>query len=167
MIPPAIVEPVIALSIAYVALENIVHRQAASGRWLVSFVFGLVHGFGFAGALLELGLPPSGILGSLLSFNLGVEAGQTLVVAALFPALLWFSRFAWERPAVTAMSAAVLIFALALAMEQPCSPRPSVDVTSHQRTDRQNSRWNAEPAAEGCRRQVHVRGKARRVSDAA
>ena len=58
VIPPAIVEPVIALSIAYVALENIVHRQAASGRWLVSFVFGLVHGFGFAGVLLELGLPP-------------------------------------------------------------------------------------------------------------
>jgi hypothetical protein len=118
VIPPAIVEPVIALSIAYVALENIVHRQAASGRWLVSFVFGLVHGFGFAGVLLELGLPPSGILGSLLSFNLGVEAGQTIVVAALFPSLLWFSRFAWERSAVTAMSAAVLIFALALAMER-------------------------------------------------
>ena len=61
VVPSAIVEPVIALSIAYVALENIFRRRAASGRWVVSFVFGLVHGFGFAGALLELGLPPSGI----------------------------------------------------------------------------------------------------------
>ena len=118
VIPPAVVEPVIALSIAYVALENIVREQAASGRWLVSFVFGLVHGFGFAGALLELGLPPGGILSSLLFFNLGVEAGQALVVAALFPALLWFGRFAWERRAVTAISTAVLVAAMALAIER-------------------------------------------------
>jgi hypothetical protein len=118
VIPPAIVEPVIALSIAYVALENIVRERASSGRWLVSFVFGLVHGFGFAGALLELGLPPGGILGSLLFFNLGVEAGQALVVAALFPALLWFGRFAWERRAVTAISTAVLVAATALAIER-------------------------------------------------
>jgi|tagenome__1003787_1003787.scaffolds.fasta_scaffold20763116_2 hypothetical protein len=118
VIPPAVVEPVIALSIAYVALENIVREHAASGRWLVSFVFGLVHGFGFAGALLELGLPPGGILSSLLFFNLGVEAGQALVVAALFPALLWFGRFAWERRAVTAISTAVLVAAMALAIER-------------------------------------------------
>jgi hypothetical protein len=84
----------------------------------VSFVFGLVHGFGFAGALLELGLPPGGILSSLLFFNLGVEAGQALVVAALFPALLWFGRFAWERRAVTAISTAVLVAAMALAIER-------------------------------------------------
>jgi hypothetical protein len=118
VIPPGVVEPVIALSIAYVALENIVRRQAASGRWLVSFVFGLVHGFGFAGALLELGLPPSGILGSLLFFNLGVEAGQAMVVAALFPALLCFGRFAWERQAVTAISTAVFAVAVALAVQR-------------------------------------------------
>jgi len=68
--------------------------------------------------LLELGLPPSGILGSLLFFNLGVEAGQALVVAALFPALLWFSRFAWERRAVTAISTAVFVAAMALAIDR-------------------------------------------------
>ncbi len=118
VVPSAIVEPVIALSIAYVALENIFRRRAASGRWVVSFVFGLVHGFGFAGALLELGLPPSGIVGSLLFFNLGVEAGQAMVVAALFPALLWLCRFAWERRAVTAVSAAVFVAAMALAIER-------------------------------------------------
>jgi hypothetical protein len=118
IVPSAIVEPVIALSIAYVALENIFRRRAASGRWAVSFVFGLVHGFGFAGALLELGLPPSGIVGSLLFFNLGVEAGQAIVVAALFPALLGLCRFAWERRAVTAVSAAVFVAAMALAIER-------------------------------------------------
>ena len=118
VIPPAIVEPVIALSIAYVALENIFRKEAASGRWLVSFIFGLVHGFGFAGALLELGLPPSGFLGSLLFFNLGVEAGQAMVVAALFPVLLWLGRYAWERRAVTAISTAVLVAAMALAAER-------------------------------------------------
>ena len=71
----------IALSIAYVACENIFRSARRSRRWLVSFVFGLVHGFGFAGALLELGLPPSGLFSSLLFFNLGVEAGQAMVVA--------------------------------------------------------------------------------------
>jgi hypothetical protein len=118
IVPSEIVEPVIALSIAYVALENIFRKRAASGRWAVSFVFGLVHGFGFAGALLELGLPPSGLVNSLLFFNLGVEAGQAMVVAALFPALLWLCRFAWERRAVTAISAAVFVAAMALAVER-------------------------------------------------
>ena len=84
----------------------------------MSFVFGLVHGFGFAGALLELGLPPSGIVGSVLFFNLGVEAGQAMVVAALCPALLWFSRFTWEGLAVTAISATVFVTAMALAIER-------------------------------------------------
>jgi hypothetical protein len=118
VIPSWIVEPVIALSIAYVALENILRDRAPSGRWAVSFVFGLVHGFGFAGALLELGLPPSGLVGSLLFFNLGVEAGQAMIVAALFPALLWLCRFAWERRAVTAISGAVFIAAMALVIER-------------------------------------------------
>ena len=81
-------------------------------------MFGLVHGFGFAGALLELGLPSSGIAGSLLFFNIGVEAGQAVVVAALFPALLWLFRFAWESRAVTAISAAVFVAAMALAIER-------------------------------------------------
>ena len=118
VVPSAIVEPVIALSIAYVALENIFHRRAAARRWAVSFVFGLVHGFGFADALLELGLPPSGIVGSLMFFNLGVEAGQAMIVAALFPVLSWLCRFAWERRAVTAISAAVFVAAMVLAIER-------------------------------------------------
>jgi hydrogenase/urease accessory protein HupE len=117
-IPARFVEPVIALSIAYVALENIFRNSAPSGRWAVSFVFGLVHGFGFAGALLELGLPPSGLLGSLVFFNLGVEAGQAMIVAMLFPALLWLCRFVWERRAVTALSVAVFVAAMVLVVQR-------------------------------------------------
>jgi hypothetical protein len=118
VIPSWVVEPVIALSIAYVALENIFRGRAPSRRWMVSFLFGLVHGFGFAGALLELGLLPSGIVGSLLFFNLGVEAGQAMIVAALFPVLLWLYRFSWERRAVTAISGAVFVAAMAMVIER-------------------------------------------------
>jgi HupE/UreJ protein len=85
---------------------------------LVSFVFGPVHGFRFAGALLDIGLQPSGLVGSLLFFNLGVEAGQAMIVAVLFPALLWLCRFAWEPRAVTAISAAVFIAAMGLVIER-------------------------------------------------
>jgi HupE / UreJ protein len=117
--PPAwIVEPVIALSIVYVAAENVFLKRTASWRWAVGFAFGLVHGFGFAGALLELDLPPAALAGALLSFNLGVEAGQAAVIAAFLPALLWLRGVAWERRAVTALSAVVLVAGLAFLVER-------------------------------------------------
>lgn len=117
--PPAwLVEPVIALSIVYVAAENIFLDHATSRRWAVSFAFGLVHGFGFAGALLELDLPTTALVGSLLSFNLGVEAGQGVVIAILLPALMWLRGVDWERRAVTTVSAVVLTAGLALLIER-------------------------------------------------
>ena len=113
--PPSwLIEPLIAASIAYVAFENIFMARALSRRWLVSLLFGLVHGFGFAGALVELGLPQSALFSSLLAFNLGVEAGQALIVALLFPALVWLSRRPWQRQAVTSVSAVVLVVALGI-----------------------------------------------------
>ena len=112
--PTQLIEPLIALSIAYVAFENIVATHSPSRRWLASFLFGLVHGFGFAGALIELGLPSSALVSSLLFFNLGVEAGQAIIVAVLFPVLLTLSRLPGERRAVKFISAAVLTTALAL-----------------------------------------------------
>jgi hydrogenase/urease accessory protein HupE len=87
-IPAAPVEAVIALSIVFVASE-IVHagrgrvHLTARAPWIVAFVFGLLHGFGFAGALREVGLPPGQIPEALLFFNLGVEAGQLIFVAAV------------------------------------------------------------------------------------
>lgn len=115
---PALIEPVIALSIAYVAAENILARQPPRRRWIEGFGFGLVHGFGFAGALLDLDLPAGALVGSLLAFNLGVEAGQALVVAALLPLLLWLRRRDSRRPLATGLSACVLAAGLALLIER-------------------------------------------------
>ena len=85
------VEPAIAFSVAYVGFENLVPR-APRGRWLLVFGFGLVHGLGFASVLREIGLPRRGLMLSLLSFNLGVELGQLLVVGLALP-----DRTAWAR----------------------------------------------------------------------
>jgi hypothetical protein len=90
-----VVEPVIALSIAWVGVENLIAfrrgaddmRRRAERRWLVTLPFGLVHGFGFAGALSELGLRGAALPPALLSFNVGVELGQLAVVLPLLPAL--------------------------------------------------------------------------------
>jgi len=80
-----IVEPVIALSIMYVALENIISPRLKTSRIGVVFLFGLVHGMGFAGALGQLGLPKNAYLISLVMFNVGVELGQlTVILAAYF-----------------------------------------------------------------------------------
>ena len=90
---PAIVEPVIAFTIAFVAVENLVFRDMHWWRPLVVFAFGLVHGLGFAGFFGELGLPSGQFLSGLIGFNVGVEIGQLGVVAAAFVlALLWRRR---------------------------------------------------------------------------
>ena len=83
---PRIVEPAIALSIVYVGVENMVNREPQH-RFALTFGFGLVHGFGFASVLKEIGLPQKGLLLSLVSFNVGVEIGQLVVVAAVLPLL--------------------------------------------------------------------------------
>ena len=82
--PPAIVEPLIAASIVFVGIENLVRDPGAS-RWKLTFAFGLVHGFGFAGALRDLGIGTdgAGVAVPLACFNAGVEAGQIAVVVAL------------------------------------------------------------------------------------
>lgn len=117
-LPGWIVEPVIALSIAYVAFENLYMRKALSRRWGISFIFGLVHGFGFAGALAEVGLPTLGLAPALIGFNLGVEAGQALVVAIALPLLMGVRRFPWQPRAVQLASVAILVIALGLVAER-------------------------------------------------
>ena len=100
--PPAnIVEPVIALSIMYVALENIFSPKLKKSRIGIVFLFGLVHGMGFANALGQLGLPQKSYLTSILMFNLGVELGQLTVILSAF--LLfgkWFGNKPWYRKAI-------------------------------------------------------------------
>jgi len=121
-LPSQLVEPVIALSIAYVAFENLTLQNAPSRRWAVSFLFGLVHGFGFAGALTEVGLPTSGLVAALVGFNLGVEAGQMLIVALLLPVLLWLQRFAWEKRLAQVSSFIIMTAGLALLAERALLP---------------------------------------------
>ena len=107
-VPPAIVEPLIAVSIAYVAIENIFRTDLTRWRiWLV-FAFGLLHGMGFAGALQELGLPPSEFLTALLTFNIGVEAGQLAVIAAAFLLFGLGSHCAWYRARVVVPASVVI-----------------------------------------------------------
>ncbi|MEP6663739.1 MAG: HupE/UreJ family protein [Verrucomicrobiota bacterium] len=92
----SIVEPTIAASIVYVGLENIFRHGHPKGRWLLTFAFGLVHGFGFASVLREMEIAKSGnVAVPLVSFNLGVEAGQIAVAAILLP-LIWQLK---KRPA--------------------------------------------------------------------
>ena len=88
-LPSSIVEPLIALSIAVVALENVFYRKLRPSRWIIVFGFGLVHGLGFAGVLTGLGLPEGQFLTTLLSFNLGVELGQLAVIALATAATAW------------------------------------------------------------------------------
>jgi HupE / UreJ protein len=113
-LPPRIVEPLIALSIVFVAVENVLSRELRPTRVALVFAFGLLHGLGFAGVLSELGLPRSEYLTALLSFNAGVEAGQLAVIslAFLFLALPFQSR-SWYRQRVV-VPASCLIAAVGL-----------------------------------------------------
>ena len=91
-VPSSLVEPLIAASIVWVAVENLVAPAGAGRRWLIAAVFGLIHGLGFASALAELGLSRDTLVGALIGFNVGVELGQLAFVAVVMPPLVWASR---------------------------------------------------------------------------
>jgi hypothetical protein len=91
---PRLVEPAIALSIAYVGIENLFVTDA-SKRWRITFPFGLIHGFGFAGALREIALPRAQVPIALVSFNLGVELGQLAVLSLALPLVLAARNASW------------------------------------------------------------------------
>jgi hypothetical protein len=118
VLPGALVESVIALSIAYVALENLLPRYAVSRRWAVSFLFGLAHGFGFSSVLREIGLPKENLLLSLLNFNLGVEAGQLTVVLLVVPILMRLKSKPWEPRMVATVSGVILAVGLVLFVDR-------------------------------------------------
>jgi hydrogenase/urease accessory protein HupE len=108
-VSPRIVEPMIALSIAYVAIENVFLSELKSWRVALVFAFGLLHGMGFAGALKELGLPRSEFVTALLTFNIGVEAGQLSVIGAAFLLVGWHcSQRNWYRSRVVVPSSALI-----------------------------------------------------------
>jgi hydrogenase/urease accessory protein HupE len=97
----SVVEPIIALSIVYVALENIFTHQLKPSRLIVIFAFGLIHGLGFAGVLKDLGFPEGQFVNALLSFNLGVELGQLVIVFSFwFLIVRWFNKKVWYRTVI-------------------------------------------------------------------
>ncbi|BCS35903.2 hypothetical protein TBR22_A51380 [Luteitalea sp. TBR-22] len=116
--PPAgFVEPAIALSIAYVAIENLLDSHAvrpdglplpSSRRWPAAFVFGLVHGLGFAGTLDVIGLPARAWITAVLAFNAGVEIGQLAAIVLAAPLVVLAARSRWHRPLVQSTSVLVL-----------------------------------------------------------
>jgi len=99
-LPDNIVEPLIALSIAYVGIENIWHRKLHNSRLLLVFAFGLLHGMGFASVLQDFGMPDDAFLTALISFNVGVEFGQLAVILMAFAIVGWFRHREYYRHAI-------------------------------------------------------------------
>lgn len=94
-LPSSIVEPLIALTIIYVSVKNIFAKNVRK-RWLLTGLFGLVHGLGYVGALKAITVSRDELLLSLVSFNIGIEAGQLLVIAVSIPALHYLRSRAWD-----------------------------------------------------------------------
>ena len=99
-IPASLVEPLIALSIAFIAVENLFTSKLKPWRPFVVFAFGLLHGLGVGGVLMELGLPRDQFVTALVSFNVGVELGQLAVILLAFAAVGWWRNRRWYRPAI-------------------------------------------------------------------
>ena len=108
MLSPAIVEPLIALSIVWVAIENMLTERLSLWRPTIVFAFGLLHGLGFAAVLNDLGLPADERLVSLVTFNVGIELGQLMVLGATFATVGWFRHRRWYRTRVVVPTSGVI-----------------------------------------------------------
>jgi hypothetical protein len=98
---PQYIEPLIALSIVFIAIENILIKQISKWRYLIVFGFGLIHGCGFASSLQQLGMPEHNFITALLSFNAGIEAGQILLMLGAFLLITkWSFNKTWYRTAI-------------------------------------------------------------------
>lgn len=111
VLPSRLVESGIALSVVLAALNNL-FPVVATGRWIAAFAFGLLHGFGFAGALSDLGLPAGSLALSLFGFNLGVEAGQLAIVLAFLP-FAFAMRSTWTYRRLVLGGGSIAVAALA------------------------------------------------------
>jgi hypothetical protein len=113
VVPSAITEPIIALSICFVAIENILFSELKPWRILIVFMFGLIHGMGFASALNEIGLPPNKFYTSILAFNGGVELGQAAIIVLIFTSIvaLWGKKTWYRQGIVYPVSAIIAIVA--------------------------------------------------------
>ena len=118
-LPARVVEPLIALSIVYVAVENVLTDRLTRWRPAAVFGFGLLHGLGFAGVLGQLDLPEQERLLGLLSFNVGIELGQLLVIGLALASIGWFRHRPWYRARITVpLSVAIAVVGLFWAVER-------------------------------------------------
>jgi len=106
----AIVEPLIALSIVWIAIENCVFKKPSKWRYLVVFSFGLIHGLGFATVLSKYGLPKDNFISLLLSFNIGVEIGQLSILIIAFILFKWILKKKWEIDKLRILSSIIIGF---------------------------------------------------------
>jgi hypothetical protein len=106
------VESTIAASVVLAGLGNL-YPTMMSRRWMIAFGFGLIHGFGFAAVLTDLGLPQDSLLLSLVSFNVGVEIGQLAIVAAFLP-LAYLVRRSWSYPKLVLTGGSLAVITIAL-----------------------------------------------------
>lgn len=109
--PANIVEPLIALSIAIIGIENIFAKKLHKSRLVMVFGFGLLHGLGFASVLSDLGMPEDAFVTALISFNVGVELGQlTILLIAFLLIGFWFGKKSWYRKRITVPASVVITF---------------------------------------------------------
>lgn len=111
-LPSRLVESTIAASVVLAGLGNL-YPMMMTRRWMIAFGFGLIHGFGFAAVLTDLGLPHDSLLLSLVSFNIGVEIGQLAIVAAFLP-LAYLLRHSWSYPKLVLTGGSLTVIAIAL-----------------------------------------------------
>lgn len=111
-LPSRLVESTIAASVVLAGLDNLYPRMM-SRRWMIAFGFGLIHGFGFAAVLTDLGLPHDSLLLSLVGFNVGVEIGQLAIIAAFLP-LAYLIRHSWSYPRLVLTGGSLAVIAIAL-----------------------------------------------------
>jgi len=110
-LPANIVEPLIALSIAYIGFENIYHKSLHKSRLMIVFAFGLLHGMGFASVLADFGMPDDAFMTALISFNIGVELGQLAIILLGFITVgLWFRNKDWYRKVIIVPGSALISF---------------------------------------------------------
>lgn len=118
-LPSRVVEMAIALSIAFIAIENLSASRLRRWRPVVVFMFGLIHGLGFAHTFAERVIPPQDFLPALLSFNLGIELGQIAVVGIAFAAVsLWWKRETYQKHIARPASALIALCGLFWAVER-------------------------------------------------
>jgi hypothetical protein len=119
-VPSRWVEIAIALSIAYIASENLWQKQPQA-RWQLAFAFGLIHGLGFSSALQELALPRTNLVTSLASFSIGIELGQFAIVLIVYLALSYLRKFSWDLTIRRLISVGVIVMSSIWLWERACN----------------------------------------------